>query len=109
MTATDAKSLLLAFLKDYRAWVERGAPDVDPFWRAYGLCQALTYWYKDTICLDQHHDIRRLLLQLLSNKTYPFGEQDYHRRRDDGTQHECPKRLAFVRKTIAELEKEISA
>ena len=28
----------LKFFRDYKAWLEAGAPDRNPFWRAYGLC-----------------------------------------------------------------------
>lgn len=31
---------------------------------------------------------------------YPFGENDFCARYDNGTQHECPKRLGFVSHTI---------
>lgn len=34
---------------------------------------------------------------------YPFGENDFCARHDNGTQHECPKRLAFLDSAIAVL------
>lgn len=35
---------------------------------------------------------------------YPFGEEDYIKRREAGTQHKCPNRIAWVRKIASEIE-----
>lgn len=58
-----------------------------------GLCSALTY-YK--------HELRAVLRRQFGQTDYPFGQSDYHSRQGNGTQHLCPKRLAWVRAMIAE-------
>lgn len=35
---------------------------------------------------------------------YPFGEEDYIKRREADTQHKCPNRIAWVRKIASEIE-----
>lgn len=88
---------LLTFLKDWLAWVERGAPHHQLYCRAFGLC-------------GNSEKLATLIEKRLKEdglcRTYPFGKENYYRRYGRRTQHECPKRLAWVRKTIEELDRE---
>lgn len=93
---------LLSFLKHWIEWVEAGAPDNEPFSRSKGLCPNARKFggFATGTELANH------LIKTLDNCLFPFdGYIDYITRRELGTQHECPKRLAWVRKTIKELER----
>lgn len=76
-----------AFLRDWLDWVERGAPDRQPYVRAWGLCSNASVF---------GHGAQPDLENTFSDST-PFGEIDYYLRAGDRTQHECPMRLAFAR------------
>ncbi|UCR75557.1 hypothetical protein PP742_gp73 [Alcaligenes phage vB_Af_QDWS595] len=92
---------LLSFLKHWIEWVEAGAPHKMPYSRRIGLCAAYTKYSGNPTDLS----LCILLVEEFQDSTYPFnGYIDYKWRRELGTQHECPKRLAWVRKTIKELE-----
>lgn len=96
---------LLAFLKDWLAWAEAGlvdspSPDGVHYSCNVGLCSnslnhpSFSAWYFSAESpVESEWDY-----------CFPFGESDYVWRNDDGTQHECPKRLAWVRNRIKELE-----
>lgn len=86
---TDTEREALDFLKRWLAWAEAGAV-TDEFFKDDGLClnapSGLVLWFSDEF-----------------GELYPFGD-DYFDRRAALTQHECPKRLAWVRAKIAEME-----
>ena len=83
---------LIAFLKDWYHWATNGAPEGEPFCREDGLC--------DNTVSDLVYDE---LTDLFGGKTYPFGGYDeYQDRGATATQHECPKRLAWVRERLIE-------
>ena len=86
---------LKSALKDWLDWVERGAPEGEPYSRRYGLCSNLDRF--DDVS-DELSEVFRL--QDLDD-TIPFG-CDYDIRSLSRTQHECPKRLAWVRKQLEE-------
>lgn len=91
---------LIAFLKAWHDWATNGAPDKEPFYREYGLCDnveecpGLTETSADSVT-DELIDFFKLEL-------FPFGADDYDERYYDRTQHECPKRLAWVRERLVE-------
>ncbi len=88
---------LIAFLKAWHDWATNGAPDGDPFCRSTGLCPQADG--------DAYHDLRAIRKVEFSEGdwVYPFGgEDDYDRRASNGTQHECPARLAWVRAKLVE-------
>lgn len=78
-----------AFLREWMAWVERGAPHGDPFSRGSGLCP---------IAEKRADYITFFNLGIAFGEArYPFGRNDYWTRAQSQTAHECPKRLAWVR------------
>lgn len=90
---------LLAYLKDWLAWVERGAPNREPYWRHVGLCCNSLFFHGDAANRAMKKRFKRF-----TSPTHPFGYENYEARMETNTQHECPKRLRWVRKTIASLE-----
>ena len=86
---------LHAYLTDWLAWVERGAPDGEPYRRAFGLCfhaQRISpaLW---SDCFGQF------------SEAYPFGgPHEYHREQCSKTAHLNPARLTWARQTIATAE-----
>ena len=91
---------LIAFLKAWYDWAANGAPDDEPFCRDEGLCGgALRFGRGDFKASSKlYHELR----VLLDYETHPFGSQDYLARIYNRTQHECPKRLAWVREKLVE-------
>lgn len=82
-----------AFLRDWLDWVERGAPQQNPYTRKEGLCDnSKRFDETRRVYADLEHALRQ---------QFPFGEDDYMARAVDLTQHECPKRLAFARASAA--------
>lgn len=88
---------LIAFLKAWHDWATNGAPECQPFTRKYGLCTNCD----GAFGVDAKENLQCLLESDLGNAFEPFGE-DYTQRRVDQTQHECPKRLAWVRAKLVE-------
>lgn len=83
-------------LADWLAWVERGAPEDDEnFHRSRGLCIAVRFSGASKLELQDLFQADNL------NRDYPFGEFEFYDRADDETMHECPDRLAWVRKMLA--------
>lgn len=84
---------LIAFLRDWRAWVDRGAPEGEPYTRVHGLCGCanhcggLSLRYEMSDCFSD---------------SYPFGMDAFHARSRASTQHEDPARLAWVDAALAE-------
>lgn len=92
-------SLLIA-LKDWLEDAESGKPSNAV--KTRGLCSYVGI--SNAVTVD-------LAAQFLSDKSltctiYPFGADDYDERQLNKTMHLCPKRLAWVKKTIAKLESE---
>jgi hypothetical protein len=76
---------LRAALKRWLDWVERGAPDGEPYSRWRGLCSSL-----------RNNELDRVF----NDCGFPFGVFSFIRDRDNATMHTCPKRLAFVRANV---------
>lgn len=90
---------LIAFLKAWHDWATSGAPDREPFSRGFGLCSNLANMFR-----DEHARwvrARRELFAMFGEEDTPFG-CDYGTRARARTQHECPKRLAWVRERLVE-------
>lgn len=94
--------ILKAYLREWLDWVERGAPQNQPFSRSHGLC--------NNVCGSSAQDKTHLEHQLghaletsfPEDKDYPFGYCAYLVRGSAGTMHEDPKRLAWVREMLTE-------
>lgn len=91
---------LIAFLKAWHEWATNGAPHGEPFSRSSGLCgNALGYGGAD----NGDALYSELSALFCDDEGYPFGGgSEYTRRWVSLTQHECPKRLAWVRERLIE-------
>lgn len=88
---------LRAFLQDWIDWVDRGAPDDQPYAREYGLCYNSVAYPGNRLWAQLDY--------IFGGRHMPFGG-DYYYRTLTGTQHECPNRLAWVRATLEANPKE---
>lgn len=95
---TDMDKQVLAFLKEWLAWAEAGGLKKSSFTRGDGLCVNAHNWGSGDLG-DYFEYV------IFADESYPFGFDDYRDREESHTQHECPKRLAWVRNKIEELEK----
>lgn len=89
---------LIAFLKAWYHWATNGAPDGHPFRRSWGLCANARDKNKEKLG-------DKLFLEMgrqFAGERFPFGEADHWIRAMDKSQHECPKRLAWVRERLIE-------
>lgn len=103
MTTKTISPELRAFLQNWLDWVERGAPEGEPYARSCGLCTNLGW--SEFANLKVWAELQSVL-PYGGRRSYPFGARGYTERVAHGTQHECPKRLAWVRKTLAEAASE---
>lgn len=88
---------LRQFLADWLAWAEAGAPEHPVFRRDYGLCGSLQKYAG----LYEGRRLEDELLRLFNFTVFPFGSsQEFHQQTRDGTQHENPARLAWVRQQL---------
>lgn len=91
---TDMEKAVLAFLKEWLAWAEAGGHGHAVFDNGMGLCgNAFNYGELQPKYFREEFGFGMT----------PFGK-DYADRACEGTQHECPKRLTWVRAKIEELE-----
>lgn len=108
--------MLFNYLRDWRTWVNRGAPDCDPYSRGDGLCLSTDDYvlrYVRSECRqDAHVDLRAKLENALENDfgenyRYPFGGKDKYK---EEYQHETTylnaERLAWVDKYLLETRKD---
>lgn len=94
---------LIAFLKAWHEWATNGALDGKPFDRSCGLCtNALDFGEHEDD--GAYFDLKAILYAEFGDDAAdtPFGSVDYSSRAISNTQHECPKRLAWVRAKLAE-------
>ena len=82
------------YLSDWLHWRDNGAPDGEPFCRMRGLCTQVP--------VECMNELEQLLERDFGKTFYPFGHDEYWERYKARTQHECPKRLAWVRKALAD-------
>lgn len=86
---------LIAFLKAWHEWATNGAPDGEPFTRQYGLCANANRFGRGRLGDEMERAV--------DDRPYPFGgHREYDARFFARTQHECPKRLAWVRERLIE-------
>lgn len=90
---------LIAFLKAWHEWATNGAPEGKPFIRATGLCSNASFFSDEA-----HAALTQRICEEFAGSMVetPFGLYNYHLRFADETQHECPKRLAWVRERLIE-------
>lgn len=95
---------LRAFLEDWLNWASSYAVDGNPsrYSASMGLCAAASR-YSDGKLEDTGKLYRELLRLFLADGLstgYPFGYDAYYIREVYSSQHECPTRLAWVRKHL---------
>ena len=64
---SDEEKTILAFLREWLAWAEAGAPESEIFFRYNGLCNSFDYWSG-----SEEYDLSDWFVGV-DNKTYPFG------------------------------------
>lgn len=94
---------LYTFFKEWLEWAEDGGKEHGVFSAYAGLCSNLDWWSGDR---SMGSELYEVLDFVCGDGFYPFGEDDYSERANDATQHECPRRLAFVREQIKKYEEE---
>ncbi len=98
---SDEEKTVLAFLREWLAWAEAGAPEGGRFFRYDGLCNSFDRWPG-----SGEYDLSDWFVGV-DCTSYPFGgTAAYKRDFDNDTMHLNPLRLAWVRETIAKLENE---
>ena len=70
----------------------------------YGLCYAVRY-AEDPAIRAEWARMQDLMAMLFDGDEFPFGESDYWKRHEAGTQHLSPARRAWVANTLTLLEK----
>lgn len=101
---------LKQFLAAWLEWVEKGAPDEEPFCRRRGLCANFEEWLcARNECEEKIEEENDQLLELFRadgfEPIYPFGGcEEFYAERDDDTMHLNEARLAWVRSKVAQFE-----
>lgn len=93
---------LLQFYKDWYRWATKWWVVSFNFTRTSGLCGNLQEWgHKDfTLRTQMLNQFRKANL----NPAYPFGQTEHIKRRHSFSQHKDPKRLAWVKQRIEDME-----
>jgi hypothetical protein len=91
---------LTAFYRAYAQWLDRNAPNLQPFRRNEGLCRALltygTELYPERV-FHADDEMDRQFEDAGLDVSYPFGKDEYALHRSAATMHLDPKRTAWVR------------
>lgn len=87
-----ASNELKEFLQDWLNWAE-GRESRFEYEPHYGLCSA-------SIVYDKHLVIMCKLDEMFNDDAYPFGGDEYRRRKRFATQHQDPNRLAWVKAAL---------
>lgn len=102
---TWAEQHTLNFLKEWLEWAEGGAV-TDLYFTGEGLCCS-SYKYaarEGAGHLTVDYAMEEIFESQGKNIAFPFGRDDYWKRSKERTIHQCPKRLQWVKDTIAMLE-----
>lgn len=85
---------LTQFYREYKAWLDAGAPDEIPFKRFKGLCDSLAdvRYYNPTVKKELQDQFYTEGL----NRTYPFGVDNFDIRMFNESQHLDPLRIKWV-------------
>ena len=93
-------------LTNYLQWWQATAATAKPgdTVTEYGLCYAVRY-AEDPAIRAEWDRTEDLMEMLFDGDEFPFGEFDYWKRHEAGTQHLSPARRAWVANTLTLLEK----
>ncbi len=90
---TTISRALAEYLTDWLAWVDRGAPDGEPYWRRWGLCCNALFVVGEE------------LQELFGREHFPFDTPAEHSIASiTNAQHLNEARLAWCRSTLATAE-----
>ena len=98
---------LQRFLAEWLEWVEKGAPDEEPFCRRRGLCSGLEDWNleRDFDVEEGEEELRCLFKADGLDGVYPFGGAEvFYEAVDHDEQHLNEARVAWVRSKVAQFE-----
>ena len=104
-TPITPKEHLTVFLRAYLVFAE-GGQNPFGFTTRHGMCVEL-FKYTESLCLDEYETLAlegeitdvfsEEFIKAGRDTTLPFGGLNYSVRASNGTQHEDPARLAFIR------------
>lgn len=88
---------LQKFYNDYAAWLDKGAPEGQPFSRRMGLCsQAMKPQYDVPI-----NELKKQFLQAGLDPKFPFGgTHRFDMDLENATMHLNPKRIKWVKDRV---------
>ena len=89
----------IAFLVDWLNWVNHGAPDGYPFRRSTGLCDNMRVFVRSEYACER---LKRRLYADFYDTIFPFGHNDYNTRAVRRTMHQCPRRISWACKIVAD-------
>ncbi len=107
MTQEQIDAVILDFLKAYKAWADKDAPEGSCFDMSHGLCPNLDCYLDDIgAAIGERNNAKVALRQALGGKCYPFSTvKVYWDDAEDGTHHRNPARMAWVNEQIERMEK----
>lgn len=115
-----SKQHVLTFLREWLKYsdacmkahrVGDALPHSQMFRPWYGLCAGLGAWElqkNDPAVSGLHSTLKELFRADRLCATYPFGERSFQMRFERDSNCRCPNRRRWVKKTIAQLEKELN-
>lgn len=86
-----ASNELKAFLQDWLNWAEGRESNIT-YRKGGGLCSN-SHLYDSSLMIQNE-------LHRIFNNSHPFGYGNYYHRLSNGTQHQDPNRLAWVRAAL---------
>lgn len=91
---------LTQFYREYKAWLDNGAPDFFPFARFKGLCDNLNHSVSLGDSLLSISKVKNELADWFEyhhlDYKYPFGKENFEDRMMEDTQHLDPLRIKWV-------------
>ena len=98
----DCSPELMEFYKAYAEWLDKGAPEHEPFQRGYGLCGNLAFNWKP-VWYELIQKMVRQFKEAGLHGEFPFDAdgREYMINKVDQKQHLNPRRIAWVRKYTA--------
>lgn len=88
---------LTQFYREYKAWLDNGAPHKEPFYRFDGLCCSIEESQVEDKCKCKcFEELSAQFIDSDLDHNYPFGKESFRARDNDNTQHLDPKRIKWV-------------
>lgn len=93
MSKVQSKELT-AFYRTYKAWLDIGAPHMNPYSRFSGLCYNTDGFIGDANALKE--ELYEQFLEDGLDDDFPFGKKNYRKCSETNTQHLDPLRIKWV-------------